>query len=330
MMKARFFASLMVIFLFANGCEDSFSPVVGYRDELVVYSVLDATRDTQYVRVYTTYNPPNYDPFSASFYTPVNDAIVLLTDNRGTSVPFHDTLVQAWDSTRYGKQVLAYVRYSFLPIRGRTYTLQVQSAKVGTALSVATVPGVATFSLANPPMLQFPELYDPSEQIVMNLVLSNATKGFMMRFFIDYEVAAPVPGGWLPQRVEVPQTIIRAVSLDTLEATYPTLQIRKTVDQGSDEKAAFGHSMYRTTLALLWRKYEKPGFIRMKRVVFYLYQVEANLFNYYNVANGFRDQLSVRTDEPDFTNIRNGVGLFGAFAIDSVSFSVPSDVGYRR
>ncbi len=328
-MRKLFTALSMGTLLITGGCDDSFTPIINYKDNLVVYSVLSTTSDTQYVRVYTTYNPPNYDPFSASYYTPVTDAQVVLTDNIGLSVTFRDTMLQAWDSTRYGARIRAHVQYPIVPVRGRTYTLRVMSPTVGTATATATMPAAATLLLDNYPMLRFPQLYDPSEQIVMSLTLSTATKGFVMRFYIDYEVAAPVPGGWLPQRVEVPRVIIRAQSIDTLDATYPTLQIRASTSEYSIERAAFGLSVYKGTLGLLWRKYEKPGFIRMKQVVFHLYQVETNFFNYYNVANGFRDQFSVRSDEPDFSNIRGGVGLFGAFAIDSVAFAIPSDVGYR-
>jgi hypothetical protein len=49
-----------------------------------------------------------------------------------------------------------------------------------------------------------------------------------------------------------------------------------------------------------------------------LTQVEDNLYKYYNIVNGFQDEFSIRTDLPDYTNIRGGVGLFGAMTEDSV------------
>lgn len=311
------------------GCDDTFNPVVNYRDELVVYSVLRPGVDTQYVRVYKTYNPPNYDPFAGTFYSPVTGAEVILRDEMGTTVRFNEGTIGAWDSTRYGPSVHVYFVSGFVPVRGRLYTLSVAARDLPPATAQAVVPGTGTVSAVSPTMLRFPQLFSSSDQIKLQLSLSGAARGFMVRFFVDYEVAAPVPGGWLPQRAEVPLTIIRAPSIDSLDATYPTVQIRQSAAQGNRDEAAFGHSSYRTLLALLWRKYEKPGFIRMKQAVFHLYQVETNLFTYYNVANGFRDELSVRTDEPDFSNIQGGVGLFGSFAVDSVAYDLPSDVGYR-
>ncbi|HWP82471.1 MAG TPA: DUF4249 family protein [Bacteroidota bacterium] len=327
-MRARkFLIALSALALW--GCDDSFNPVLNYRDDLVVFSVLSTTRDTHFVRVYATYNPPNYDPFSRSYYKPVDDAQVVLNDNNGMSLAFRDTMIQAWDTTRYGPMIRAHVIQPFVPVRGRTYTLTVTSPSIGNAFATVTVPGTAIMALTDTVMLRFPQLYSSTEQIVFNVTLSSAAKGFMLRGFIDYEIAAPVPGGWLPQRIELPRTILKAVSIDTLEATYPSIQIRTAGGEYSYERMAFGHGVYKTMLGLIWRRYEKPGFVRMQRVVFHLYQVEPNLFNYLSVANGFRDQFSVRTDEPDFSNISGGVGVFGAFAVDSVAFPIPTDTGYR-
>jgi hypothetical protein len=47
-------------------------------------------------------------------------------------------------------------------------------------------------------------------------------------------------------------------------------------------------------------------------------QVEENLYKYYNLANGFQDPYSIRTDQPDFSNIQGGLGIFGAMTLDSV------------
>jgi hypothetical protein len=65
------------------------------------------------------------------------------------------------------------------------------------------------------------------------------------------------------------------------------------------------------------------GGFRLTSATFILTQVEANLYNYYSLANGFLDPYSVREDQPDFSNIVGGFGVFGAIVEDSVVVDIP-------
>jgi hypothetical protein len=55
-----------------------------------------------------------------------------------------------------------------------------------------------------------------------------------------------------------------------------------------------------------------------------LTQVDANLYTYYHIVNGFQDEITIRTDQPDISSIQGGVGMFGAMAVDTARIS------YRR
>jgi hypothetical protein len=59
----------------------------------------------------------------------------------------------------------------------------------------------------------------------------------------------------------------------------------------------------------------------LKNAVLVLTQVDANLYNYYNVVNGFQDEFTIRTDQPDVSSIQGGVGMFGAMTVDTVRVS---------
>ena len=60
-----------------------------------------------------------------------------------------------------------------------------------------------------------------------------------------------------------------------------------------------------------------------RRVVFQLLQAEENVFNYFMLADQFVDPHSWRFDEPSFTNIAPGQGLFGAYTLDSTTVVLP-------
>ena len=49
-----------------------------------------------------------------------------------------------------------------------------------------------------------------------------------------------------------------------------------------------------------------------------------NLTYYMQSVKGYDDPYTVRLDKPDWTNIVNGYGVFGAIRLDSAIFSIPS------
>jgi hypothetical protein len=81
------------------------------------------------------------------------------------------------------------------------------------------------------------------------------------------------------------------------------------------ERLVFRLDVYKAFLADLKSRY---GEVNVTRALYVLTQVDANLYTYYSVVNGFLDPYSIRTDLPDFTNITGGVGLFGAIVEDSL------------
>ena len=65
-------------------------------------------------------------------------------------------------------------------------------------------------------------------------------------------------------------------------------------------------------------------------VVLQFVQYEENLYNYYSVVNGFQDRYSIRLDQSTYSNISGGMGLFGAYSVDSLVHTLPYDFVYNR
>jgi hypothetical protein len=78
---------------------------------------------------------------------------------------------------------------------------------------------------------------------------------------------------------------------------------------------------YAEKLKALKNQYGNNMWIR--RAAFVLTQVEQNLYTFYNIANGYQDQVSIRVDMPDWTNINGGLGLFGAMVQDTLFVEIP-------
>ena len=67
---------------------------------------------------------------------------------------------------------------------------------------------------------------------------------------------------------------------------------------------------------------------------FELITLEGNLANYYSISNGYLDDVSIRLDEGEYSNIKGGLGIFGASNYNKTTYTFDEDYvlsfGYRR
>lgn len=279
-------------------CNEPFQPKGTFEQKMVVYGILNPQTDTQYVRVYTTYDPPAFDPLAVQEDTPVLDAQVTISYG-GTTLQLRDTTVARSDSSRYQTGIHTFVAYPFTVSNATAYSLTVQSPGRGSVSSATTVPGHGFLTVANPAVLSNPSTF-PNDEINFTVAPSQGTRGYLLRFFVEYEIQTT--GNPLEQ-IEVPQS----------SDGYARL----TRVGGTSARTSFSRSTYVEMIQSVIRTYGLNG-IKFTRAIFYLVEVDNALYNYYSVANGFQDNFSIRTDQPDYTNINGGVGVFGSFAVDTV------------
>jgi len=331
--RARFLL-LILMLSFWIGCEEPFSPKDPFEKKMVVYSLFSNKSDTQYVRVYTTYDAAGSDPLQNTIDTPVTDAVVTVTLG-AAQARSQDTTLQRQDESRYSSSVLAYRFYPLKLERGKTYTLTVNSPSQGQAVASVTIPDQGSILAENTYLLRDP--WYTIDDVAFYAQLSNVTKGFLLRFFLDYEIYIK-DKGWFPQLLQIPLSVLRGDSLSNYVADYPKLIRRSSgLSTGryahpSDvpkEIATYPNNVYRTMIRMIRRAYH-PDDLKLKQVVVQLIQVEPQFYDYYNIVNGFRDLTSIRVDQPDYTNIKGGIGVFGAFTVDYQTYEVPDTLGFNR
>lgn len=331
---ARLFLSSIIFFLLLVGCDDTFNPKGPYTEEMAVYSILSTKSDTQYVRVYTTYNPSGYDPFENVADTPIRNAIVTIKESNtagqfptGTpSFQFRDTTLQREDISRYPSAVIAYIYHPMKIKPGRSYSLSVFSPKYGQATSLITMPSQGSISASAI------DIRDPWQSKDGNLSitvgLSPVAKGYQVKFFIDYDVFIK-DVGWKGQRVEIPLSILNGTNLTDMKADYPKLVKRISTGGGTGTIASYPFSVFSKIIYFLRQTYHQDD-IRFKQAVLLLLQTESDLYNYASIATGFFDPKSIRLDLPEYTNIKGGVGVFGGFVENSTKYDLPSDFGLGK
>ncbi len=281
--------------------------------------MLSSARDLQFVRVYTNYDVSGFDPFENTTDRTIAGAHVAVTGPRGTYV-FRDTLLPRSDTSRYKTPVAAYVA-NWRPEPGQTYTLVVNAANVGSTSATVTLPEHSQTIYWNPgtAILDYPDSNKMITYIQAYARVPLLTKIFTYQLMIDYDVLTSA--GWQKQSIEVP---VWASDPSFRGVTYPSLQNAYIYANGFYLKDG-----YVSTLIRVSTQYGSTNLV-FKRIVFRLLQLDVNWYNYYNTVRMFRDPYSIRLDEPDFTNLSHGYGLFGACTVDSLVHDYPADFKYNH
>ncbi|MCI0706200.1 MAG: DUF4249 family protein [Ignavibacteriae bacterium] len=301
-------------------CSEPFEPKGPYNEQLVVYGILNAESDTQYVRVYTTYNPDGFDPFTNVDDKQIDNATVTL-EGPGIIEQFQDTMVVRDDKSRYPSDISPYILAPFSPTPGATYALNVVLPSGQTASGTASVPGPGVVNVRSPHIVQNPGGF--SEDIAIEASIAPQTRGLLVRMYVEFQIS----NGSVTElrREEVPLRVSGSGNSVLVDPVYPSIQRRTSLPGGSvnrSEYIYFQNEAYRAFRENL--KVEYSGWsIIYRRAVFILWQAEPNLYNYYNIVNGFRDEISIRTDEPDYASISGGLGVFGAMTIDTTYVPLP-------
>lgn len=308
------------------GCNQPFDPRGEFDQMPVVFSVLSTDRNVQLVRVERSYVPSGNDPLGYTTDNFVPNATVTMSDGNIT-MRFHDTTFSRSDTSRFKSPLRAYSFGPFIPRYGIQYEVTVQSSELGTAggkISVPTKPSLA-FGASASDVMDYPGSHQKDDAITVEILLSDVTKGYIGRLFIDYSVYRG--NDWVGERAEVPVRFTYSGTKDFRWVTYTQLTHRPT---GHNLNQAFFNEMYNYALInVAYTKYPTNKIV-FNRIVFQFLQVEQNLYDFYLLAHAFNDPHSMRLDQPDYSNIVGGVGVVGAYTLDSLVHILPENFVYNR
>lgn len=194
-----------IYFLFmCVGCENPFTPKGPYSDKVVVYGVLSNRSDTQYVRVYLTYNPPQFDPLAHTTDNVVRGADIVVTGGAAPS-RFQEKLIPRVDTSRYQDNITVYASYPFHLEPATTYRLSVASLETGPVTAMVTVPKKGRIQVLNPFVLNGGG--SESENIVVYGWIRELTYGILMRLYLFYDV---LEGNvWVQHQEEIPASMVK-------------------------------------------------------------------------------------------------------------------------
>lgn len=329
MTKARSVLALVGQYLLTGlllACNQPFDPRGELDQKPVVFSVLSTDRNVQLVRVERSYMPSSYDPLADTADKSIRNAIVTISAG-GLTIQLKETTLPRSDTSRFKFPLRAYVTSPLQALYGATYNLRVEAQQLELATASVSIPakpilGVDIASLA---VLDFPAEHDSSADILFPITLGNGSAGYIGRFFVDYEILKD--GEWVEGRLEVPTGFAFSGLRSYSYLSYPILTHKP---YASRTAGLYENQFYKYAIGSVAYKDFGTRKIVFNRVVFQLLQVEQNLYNYYVVMHSYRDPHSIRLDEPMYSSVGGGVGVVGAYTLDSLIHPLPENFIYNR
>ena len=316
---------LVILTFLLEACQDSFDPRAALDKRMVVFSVLSTDRDVQYVRVQTDYMSPTYDPLSYTSDSFLSDALVTLRDANKT-YSLRDTIVARADSGRYNFPLRTFYLNRFIPTRGKSYDVVVQSPTYGQAYATVVIPDKPKINVTSETIqiIDRPDRYGQGVPISFVIQLSPLSKGYVGRFLLYYDVLKG--SEWVEERVEIPISSADSSNYSLNVPQYPDLAVAPNTEQlGMLYRVGY----YRGMLNILNEKYKNTHLI-FKWATLVILQTDKNLYDYYSVTHAGRDPFSIRLDEPMVSAVNGGLGMVGAYSLDSTVNILPEDFWGNR
>jgi hypothetical protein len=306
-------------------CDSYFDPRGPLDQKMVVFSVLSTDRKIQYVRVQQNYMPQDFNPASYVSDNALQDVIVAIRASNGVYF-LADTLLARDDTIRYRFPLRSFVLNPFTPLRGESYELIVQSIYYGVASTTVLIPGESAIELSGDtgPILDRPDKHPQDAPMPVIVRMSGVSKGFVGRLYLYYDVLKG--SRWIEERVEIPVSSADSSSYSLDYPRYPQLAFTPFTAQAG---LYYRNGYYRAILNKVNSQYQTNRIV-FKWATFVVLQADKNLFEYYALTHQSLDPYSIRLDEPTTSGINGGLGMVGAYSLDSLVRLLPGDFWGNR
>jgi hypothetical protein len=326
-MKKSILASALLLLITSVSCDDSFEPKADFSEKYILNCIINGDSTTQYATISKSFDVAGYDP-----YTNQNDPFLknmyLELIYKRKAYRMKDTLVPRLGDSRYPGPIPVYYLPNFTPNDGTEIKIRAYpgQGKILSASTNALNPNNFYFSTSNRTIptgnaygstLKFTwkEFY-PDQNLNQEIFFAPEL------ILVYYKVENGVEKR---HQVEFPMYLLSQEGKDI--GVYPPIANR--VNTVGFEQPAVDSIMRSISTG----DPNKSNYI-IDKAYFRLLIMDKYLATYYSAQQTFLDEFSVRINQPDFTNIDGGLGIFGTYITKKVTVELESyyvdSFGYRK
>ena len=313
-MKRNIILFIITVFVFIS-CEEGFEPTTEFREDYVMYGILDGDSTYQTVVISKSYSAENFDPYSNTTDPDIQNAVVTIKGNDKEYV-LRDTSIERADQSRYSNPQYFYYTNDFQPKVGEEVEIKAVLPNGKILESQTQLPHYSLFTWADSDeMLPISTIYD---QVLFRWKLNNSPDDlvYLPRFLIHY--FQKVNGVDVRKVKEVPYNLVRIGG--QLKEQFPSATGKNYI-------------LYDTTIVYDTFKDLKgtgsPSDITIIKGEIEVTIMDNNFGNYYSSIQTLNDGFTIKIYEANYSNIKGGIGIWGSYFIKSKDIEVLPDFTKR-
>lgn len=302
MRKLLYLILLSAASFISFSCEEDFSPKAPYNEQFVLNCIIRASGTPSTVPLIATlnktYSIDGFDPMENTIDPAIVGADIKIY-HQGAVYTMRDTSIVRTDTSRY-KTPKTFYTYAGIRFKAGDSVKIVATLKNGVVLSSALkVPPSFSFKVAQYIINPLEETRDGK---IWRIGWDNANAAllFAPKFYFHYYVKEN--GVDVFHRKEIP---IRYVEKNNAIVPYYPI-ISKTTN------LAFSYEVFDSLMTQISFNDPDKNKYKIAYPTFEVVTLDENLASYYSISNGYMDDVSIRLDEGEYSNIKGGLGIFGA------------------
>jgi len=290
---------ILLISVFFLSCEEDFSPFGDFREKYVLTCILRSDTTFQIATLSSSYFTGTINPDDNE-----TDLAVKFADIRvwyeDSVYLFRDSSIVRVDTSRYTTQISFYFsnRFKITPNKPIEIEVLMQNGKRLKAASVT--PKEVNFSN------QSSVLIPPVTGNLINVILSNGSTGTFYQPKLYFRYQKRINNITTYHEMEIPS---RYSVIDGIEEpVYPVPSNKQTLVYNMDV-------INKTMAYLSASEPEDVIFSIYENLIMKLVILDENLTRYVSSTSQSFDDLTVRVNENDYSNVEGGLGIFGSYII---------------
>ena len=293
-----YFISILINF----SCDESFNPKAPFKEQYVLNCIIRGDSASQIALLSKTYDVSGFDPNSNNIDPAISGAQVYFKW-KGNLYQLRDSAIARTDTSKYKGPIKFYYTKDFTP-----------ASNDSLEITAIPVPGIILSSKTKVPynVSWNSPWFIKGDEIVLDIhwTANDLNVYYLPRMKIIYQKRDEIP--------LVSHSFIVPLDYSTNNGVevpiYPGIS------------PAAGIEFVRTNIDKAMLQVSKGDIksnYRFLRIDFELLIFDQFLAGYISTTNGFLDNLSIRLDEPNYSNIIGGLGIFGAYEnnVFQISFS---------
>lgn len=292
----QYFLSVCFIILFF-GCDDAFSPKGDFGLQYGLHSVIDVDEQSITVELFSSYDVEGYNP-KASEYQPLVEDAVVYVEYKNTKYYLLDSLDTEQNKTLFYTDAVTFSKYDTLWIHA-------------TIADEATLSAYAILPMKIDANYSFPEISTTPTNSPYSEGLYGWGVGWIAKPIYFYTAKLTLHY----QEVYATETVDKYIEIprDIMSSDNSVVPLYPDISKINRMFFRFDAIKWAMTKISENRANGVQKYLIGKAKLEIL-TLEEHLGKYYSSINAYFDQYSVRLDETTYTNVSDGLGVFGAFA----------------